>query len=299
MRKATWLWITLFVACAVMVAVPAVAQLTIGGHDETSENFPSLWSTVVPTPGATPGGGGPAPHLLISEIVVTPTGGEYIEICNNTADPVDLTNYYLSDDWFTGSTPPSCYCRIVEPGYTVAVSSDFNARFPAGTVINPGQVMVIASSGADFILAYGIPADFELNDTDPGTANMTIVSNNLPLSLALLTNSSEMVVLYFWDGLSDLVCDVDYVQWGSAASGNTVDKSGLAFDGPDADAVASPYNSDTSPALQTYAPSPAFGSSVARAMCDEGPEGTGGNGCTDIQTPTRSSTWGGLKVLYR
>lgn len=299
MRRATMLWTALFVACAVLVAIPAAAQLTIGGHDETSENFPLGWVIGPPTPGATPGLGGPAPHLLISEIVVTPTGGEYIEICNNTGQSVDLSEYYLSDDWYSGSTPPSCYCRIVEPGYAVAVSSDFNARFPAGTVINQGQVMTIASSGGDFILTYGIPADFELNDTDPGTPNMVIVSNNQPLSLALLTNSSEMVMLYHWDGASDLVCDVDYVQWGSAASGNTVDKTGLAFDGPDADAIASAYNNDTSPALQTFAASPAFGSSVARMECDEGPESSNGNGCTSATTPTRPSTWGQLKVRYR
>ena len=33
-------------------------------------------------------------HLLISEFVVTPTAGEFIEIYNPTASAVDLTNYY-------------------------------------------------------------------------------------------------------------------------------------------------------------------------------------------------------------
>lgn len=299
MRRATMLWTALFVACAVLVAIPAAAQLTIGGHDETSENFAAGWALGAPTPGTTPGLGGPAPHLLISEIVVTPTAGEYIEICNNTGQSVDLSEYYLSDDWYTGSTPPSCYCRIVEAAYKVTVSSDFNVRFPAGTIINQGQVMVIASSGGDFITNYGSSPDFEINDTDPLVPNMTILSNNEPLSLALLTNSSEMVMLYHWDGASDRVCDVDYVQWGSPASGNTVDKTGLAFDGPDADAIASPYNNDTAPASQVYAPSPGFGDSVARTECDEGPETANGNGCTNTQTPTMPSTWGQLKVRYR
>ncbi|UCH65097.1 MAG: hypothetical protein JSW63_10885, partial [Ignavibacterium sp.] len=37
-------------------------------------------------------------HLLLTEAVVTPTEGEYIEITNAFPLPVDLTNYYLTDD---------------------------------------------------------------------------------------------------------------------------------------------------------------------------------------------------------
>ena len=36
-------------------------------------------------------------HLLVTEFVVTPTDGEFIEIYNGTGAAVDLTNYYVCD----------------------------------------------------------------------------------------------------------------------------------------------------------------------------------------------------------
>ena len=36
-------------------------------------------------------------HVLLSEIVVTPTEGEYVEIHNPTAGAIDLSDYYLTD----------------------------------------------------------------------------------------------------------------------------------------------------------------------------------------------------------
>ncbi|MGB9359121.1 MAG: hypothetical protein WCC01_11250, partial [Acidimicrobiia bacterium] len=33
-------------------------------------------------------------HLLLTEIVVTPTDGEFIEIHNPTGSAIDLSNYY-------------------------------------------------------------------------------------------------------------------------------------------------------------------------------------------------------------
>jgi len=261
-------------ALVVAIAAPAAAQLTIGGHDETSENLNLFWVPGAPSPGAGVGFGGGNPHLLLSEIVVTPTAGEYIEICNPTGAAVDLSNYYLTDDWFsTGGT-----------GYF---------QLPAG------GVYTIASDGAGFLATYGVPADFELNATSP-SIDMVIVSNNLPLSVALLTNSSEMVMLFYWDGASDNVCDIDYVQWGSLASGNGVDKTGLAVDGPDADAIATAYLPDTPPGAQVFVPAPGFGSSILRQTCIEAAESVPGNGCIPGgPTFTDQPTWGRVKVMYR
>jgi len=282
--------------CAITLAASAFAGQIIGGHDETSENLPATWAVTLPTPGVAPAGA--ASHLLLTEIVVTPTGGEYIEIANPTGSDVSLDGYYVTDDWF--STGGTGYFQLPQAGYTVGVSSDFDAHFPPGAMIPAGGVITVASSGADFTLTYGFPPTYELNDTSP-VANMVIVSNNTPLSLALLTNSSEMVMLFYWDGATDLVCDVDYVQWGSLASGNGVDKTGKTVDGPDGDAVASAYNADTPVGSQTFVPAPASGESVARTgLTEVGETATGGNGCIpDGNTSTRRSTWGQLKVRYR
>lgn len=297
MNKATTAF-PIALAFLVAIAVPAGAQQTIGGHDETSENLPVLWVPGVPNPGLTGVGGGAA-HLLLSEVVVTPTAGEYVEICNPTGVPVDLSRYHLSDDWFTGVAPPSGYHRLPAAGYAIGITSDFTARFPAGTVIPAGGVYTIAADGAGFLATYGIAPDFELNPTSAAT-DMVIVSGNAPLSLALLTNTSEMVMLFFWDGASDNVCDVDYVQWGALASGNGVDKTGAAVDGPDADAIASPYLADTSPAAQTFVAPPGAGASIQRQSCQESPEATPGNGCVPGgPTPAEQPTWGRIKVMYR
>jgi len=43
-------------------------------------------------------------HLLLSEIVVTPTAGEYVEIFNPTASTIDLTNYYMTDATFSNGS---------------------------------------------------------------------------------------------------------------------------------------------------------------------------------------------------
>ena len=52
----------------------------------------------------------------------------------------------------------------------------------------------------------------------------------------LSESSGEVVILYTWDGASDLVQDIDYAVWGDKVEG--VDKSGVGVDGPDADADA-------------------------------------------------------------
>jgi hypothetical protein len=285
-------------ALLIAIAIPAGAQQTIGGHDETSENLGVLWVPGVPNPGLGGAGGG-ANHLLLSEVVVTPTTGEYVEICNPTGVPVDLSRYHLSDDWFTGVAPPSGYHRLPEAGYVIGITFDFTARFPAGAVIPPGGVYTIAADGAGFLATYGVAPDFELNPTS-AAKDMVIVSGNTPLSLALFTNTSEMVMLFFWDGASDNVCDVDYVQWGALASGNGVDKTGAAVDGPDADAIASAYLADTSPAAQTFVVAPGAGASIQRQSCQESPEAVPGNGCVPGgPTPAEQPTWGRIKVMYR
>ena len=75
--------------------------------------------------------GTPANHLLISEILYDPAapepGGEWVELFNPTADPVDLTGWALRDN----------------------ASADV---MPAAT-LGPGQFLIVASSQGDFMAA--------------------------------------------------------------------------------------------------------------------------------------------------
>ena len=94
-----------------------------------------------------------------------------------------------------------------------------------------------------------------------------------------LTNSGEVAVLYYWDGASDLVTDLDYVLWGNQNA--AVDKSGVSIDGPDPGAAQSTYLAETPTAGQDFlVPAPHdLGDSYTRTDFFEGAEAiSGGNG---------------------
>jgi len=302
-KYAAFLMMALLVCLA--FAAPAMAQQIKGGHNETSELLSSGWATVTPpTPGTPPTVS--ASHLLITEFATTGTPVEFFEIYNPTAEPVDLTNYYVTDAWYEGVTPYQGYHLYPGGTFQITTNTDFCARFPAGAVIQPGAGICIALYAPGIDSTYGAgTADYEICIV-PGhpAADMIMVGNNSPTWSAgstTLTNTQEFICLFYWDGISDNVCDVDYVTFGTATTTNRVDKSGVAVDGPDVDAVATTYNNDTPDASQTYVTAAAAGSSKQRSGTAEGVETlTGGNGCVDGgPTPIDNTTWGQIKALYR
>ncbi|MFN8176974.1 MAG: hypothetical protein U0167_03570 [bacterium] len=256
-----------------------------------------------------------ADHLLLTEFSVTPTNAEFVEIYNPTANSIDLEDYYLSD-FVLASDLTQDYWRIVDgalipsPGF----ANDFLVHFPAGSSIHSGQTLVISiHDDALFTAAWStggriIKPDFELNQdgTADGVPDMVdpgpeLVGQPLIQSAAGLSNGSEAVVLFFWDGQSDLVQDVDIVQWrASGASANTLypNKTGVSIDGPDPDHVASTYLNDTGVGGQDVASSLATandpGLTVSRVDFTEGNEHlTNGNGITghDETSENLSATW--------
>jgi hypothetical protein len=215
-------------------------------------------------------------HLVISEIGVAPAGGEFIELYNPTAADVDLTDYYLSDN--------SGYYSLAQGKPWAPVTNnpgtDFLARFPAGTKLAAGAVLVVASSATfetqftkcpDFILstkdltcANGVakgmiaPANGGIDDTKAGT---------------LLSNDREMVVLFHWAGAANTPADdVDYVTWGVVFEDATrIDKTGIAG-----------YSADTARMLQKPAVAPPPNQSIERCgpTLEAGEKSAGGNGIT-------------------
>lgn len=218
-------------------------------------------------------------QLLLTEVVLTPSTGEYIEIANPTAQTVDLSTYYVSD---AGS-----YFRLPAGAPTVD-SNDFIAKFPAGATLAPGAVATIAlDTAANFQTVYGVAPTYSLAD---GT--ITSVAAN---GLATLTNAGELVVLFQWAGQSDLVSDVDLVLAGvpSVANG-IVDKSAVSLDGPDADATPSAYSADAR-TITAQPTAPGAGKSTKRIALETGHEtqAGGGNGITgdDETSEQTSATW--------
>ena len=84
------------------------------------------------------GGSGPA-QLLLSEIVVKPYGGEFIEIYNPGASPVDLTDVYLTDATYAGGG--TYYYNIVTGGnaggdYPHSTGGGMHNSFSSPTLAN-------------------------------------------------------------------------------------------------------------------------------------------------------------------
>ncbi|HSH05929.1 MAG TPA: lamin tail domain-containing protein, partial [Anaerolineae bacterium] len=99
---------------------------------------------------------GAANHLLISEVLYDPAGAdmiEFVEVVNPTASWLDLSGYSLSD--------------AVYP-------TDFEdlRRWPLGTMLAPGDVLVVARSGVAFRERFGFWPDFEIDDTEGSVPEM-------------------------------------------------------------------------------------------------------------------------------
>lgn len=309
---------TTLLTAGLVIGISVAAWATCppgGGDNETSENFSAAggnWVVGVPTPG-TVAAGLVSNDLLLTEYAYTGNAQEFCEIYNPTSATIGLDNYYLSDDAFTG---PIGYWRIVlGAGYTIGTTADFNVKFPAGTVINPGQAIVIymgaATSGTPLFtplpFGFGTP-DFEIVNNSAGVPDMIAIGNTPggagPSSWnGLMTNGSatngEPLMLYKWDGACDLVCDVDYVGWGNIAAptvSHRIDKTGISIDGIDADAIASSYLPD-SPIAGQLGMTHTAGNSVQRV--GNGAQATGGNGCLLVVVPVETTTWGNIKALYR
>jgi len=238
----------------------------------------------------------PAAELLLSELVVTPTSGEFIEIHNPGTLPIDLSDVYLTDATFA---PGGTFYYNIVTGSNAGGGGfgDFHARFPDGAIIQPGEFQSIALNGSDnFSSEYGVVPTYELYEDGAADA-IPDMREAFPGSInnqGGLTNAGEVVILYSWDGTSDLVQDLDYALWGD--KDEAVDKTGVAIDGPDAGTDTSAYLPDTAITSQDVIAtgSHAFGNSFTRVDLTEGTEiQAGGNGIggDDETSENLSVTW--------
>ena len=212
-----------------------------------------------------------APHLLISEFADEEDAEEFVEIYNPANQTKSLKQVYLGSyaNYFkiAANTPP--------PG------GDFVVRFPADATIGPhGFVVVSLESSAAFQTEHsGAMPDY---DFDPNSVTNTMLSwDGNPLDPALkLDNSKGMLVLFSWDGSSDLVDDLDYVLWGDGDTSMAMDKSGQTV-------KQSTYKPETVAASQLPKKSGGKNKSLYRCDTAELTESkTGGNGYMDLHDET-------------
>lgn len=232
-----------------------------------------------------------ADTLLLQEIVVRPSDAELIAIHNPTSEAIDLSNVFLAD--------VAGYYLIVTGDDGIGGGlADFNARFPEGAIIMPGDTQCVSLAGSDaFVTWYGHLPTYEIKEDGGAPDSVPDMREALTDSIGdttALSNSGEIIMLYQWDGLGDLVQDLDYAIWGDLD--DAVDKTGVMIDGPDAGLTSSGYAPDTSAGIQDLMAFSAHddNDSWQRTDLEEGAEtSAGGNGATghDETSENLSATW--------
>jgi hypothetical protein len=230
--------------------------------------------------GGSGGTGTAGDHVLISEVGILPTlpsTAEFVEIYNPTAAAVDLTNYYLADN--------SAYHKLTSGPWDPqgTEGTDFLARFPAGTSIAAGAVLVVSVT-ADYETTFAKCPDFYANATGSAVScgGASVPAMLIPPNGSvgdqdgqMLSNEREMVVLFTWDGSSPTVQDVDYVTWGTGFDDNTrIDKTGVSGYQPDTARGAQ------KPVLLGLVDGGTGNISIERCGIEDGETLSGGNGLT-------------------
>lgn len=203
-------------------------------------------------------------HLLISEVLIDSPGSsatenndvssEFVEIYNPTNETIALGNYILTDY-------PS-YHTLPAGSFDYGVNSfDYMLKFPPTATLKPGQIAVVTLDAVTFFTEVGTnfggtekgysalaggPLLFEIKNTDAAVPEMINLKSLAPNPTTFLkTNPGEFVALIYWNGLTDLVYDVDIIQWGQIVRADQlINKSGVAVDGPDAGEQPSTYKTD-------------------------------------------------------
>ena len=222
---------------------------------------------------------GQADHLVFSEVVLTPSDGEYVEITNPTANDIDMSDYYLTDA--TDGSGNAYYNLPSGSGYWSGSGFDFICRFPAGYSLAAGaSIKVSLRDNESYVNTYGESADLSLNEDLLDAINGSSTKGNA--STPKLDNTSETLVLFYWDGTSATVKDVDYLLWGGNSYG--IDKSAVTG-----------YQSDTPVSSQSFMSVHATNEKLIRAEnAGEGSESqSSGNGITghDETSEPLSDTW--------
>ncbi|MCK5520974.1 MAG: OB-fold nucleic acid binding domain-containing protein, partial [Candidatus Marinimicrobia bacterium] len=158
---------------------------------------------------------------------------------------------------------------------------DFIARFPDAELAAGEVIFVAAYSAEKFEERYPFSPDYSLingNMLSAKNGENTIGTYNF---IPRFSSLGEVLVLFYWDGSSATVQDVDYLIWGSDAQ--AVDKSGVTG-----------YQNDTPAASQSILPSHLDEQKLVRIDESEGTETTsGGNGIAghDETSENLADTW--------
>lgn len=133
---------------------------------------------------------------MLSEVVYdstcsTDANCEWLEIYNAGDSSIDLSEYKVGDE-------------------EVYSGTEGMFRFPDGTIIAAGQVLVIANKAVDFQAVYGILPDFEIYGDDASVPNLVRYSAWSSGSVQLHNDGDEVLLLNPVDEI------IDAVSWGTS-----------------------------------------------------------------------------------
>ena len=166
---------------------------------------------------------GQADHIIFTEVVLQPSDGEYVEITNPTEESINLSNYYITDA--TNLATNKFYYNLpTNENFWSGSNSDFICKFPENYALGAGSsVKISLRSDERYQNTYGELPGLAL---DGDMLNVLADQNTKgSAALAKLSNSSETLILFYWDGTSSIVKDVDYLLWGDNSF--AIDKSGV------------------------------------------------------------------------
>lgn len=128
--------------------------------------------------------------MLISEVFYDQIGDlndeDWIEVYNASGSAVDLSDYKLGDEETPGK-------------------SEGMMRFPGGSWITAGQVIVIATQADAFLREYGFLPDYELSASILEVPDMVPYSTWSSGQVTLDDNSDEVLLLDGYDNVADVV----------------------------------------------------------------------------------------------
>jgi hypothetical protein len=171
--------------CLLLWSIRAQSRFAI----QKAESFFPILLRAWPPPTPTPKPGA----VLITEVLYDSAGiepdQEWVEIYNPGDLPFPLTKVWLGDEETLAGT-------------------EGMFRFPDGTLLNGGQIMIIANRASAFMKVYGRAPDFEFVASDTGVPDL-IKDKQWALGNIELTNGADEVLLR--DGSGAVI---DGVSWG-------------------------------------------------------------------------------------
>ena len=148
-------------------------------------------------------------HLLLIRIVTQPDNAESISIFNPTENSINLQNYYISDDeeYFKIQTE-----NDMSPSSS---SSGFTARFPNISIDANDTLHIVLNESYNEFYGDNFNPDITMFGSEPNSMLET-ESGSIGFSTNKISESSELIILYKWDGITDnQIQDIDYFLWGA------------------------------------------------------------------------------------